>query len=186
MENNQKEKLKAILDRIEKDTKKECRSIILEAEIKAKKIEEEILKELDEKKAKLMEKYKKWVEAEKLRLISESKNRLLKERSARKNQLVEGAVAKGLELVKKELDEKTIKKWVESGLKEIGIKEVIITIPMKFKKLKLPYKKILTKETDDVTIESKDGSIRIVESLEKKLNEKKNLILVEVSKILFS
>jgi len=100
--------------------------------------------------------------------------------------MIEEVITKGLELAKKELDEKNIKKWIEAGLKEIGKKEVIITIPMRFNKIKIPHKKILKKETNDVIIESKDGSVRIVESLEKKLNENKNLILVEVSKILFS
>jgi vacuolar-type H+-ATPase subunit E/Vma4 len=180
------EKVNTILDRIENDTRKECNNIIREAESKAKEIERTIIKELDEKKRKPMEKYKKWTENEKLRLISDAKNKLVKEKSMQKNQMIEEVIAKGLELAKKRLDEKRIKKWVESGLKEIGEKEVVITIPMRFSKLKLPHKKILKKETNDVIIESKDGSIRIVESLEKKLNENKNIILVEVSRILFS
>jgi len=179
-------KLDVILDRIEKDTKKECSGIIRDAEEKAQKIEKEIMKDLDEKKASLMEKYKKLAENEKLRLISDEKNRLIKEKSIQKNQIIEEIITKGLELAKKELDEKKIKKWIESGLKEIGKGEAVITIPMRFGKIKLSHKKILKKETNDVIIESKDGSVRIVESLEKKLNENKNLILVEVSKILFS
>jgi vacuolar-type H+-ATPase subunit E/Vma4 len=183
---DQTEKLKAILDRIEKDTNKECREIILAAEAKAKKIEQEIKKELDEKKANLMGRYKRLTESEKMRLIAEAKNKLLKERSIQKNQLVEDIIAKGLELSKKALNEKTIKKWIEDGLKNIGEKEVIITIPMRFKKLKLANKKILEKKIDDVIIESKDGAVRIIESLEKKMNENKNSILIEVSKILFS
>ena len=185
MESNQ-EKLKVILDSIEKDTKKECRRIIQEAEINENKIEKEIKKELDEKKAKLIEKYKKLTESEKLKLISEEKNGLIKERSLQKNQLIEEIIAKGLELAKKELNEKTVKKWIEDGLKEIGEKEVVITVPMRFKKIKIPHKKILAKNIDGIVIESKDSLVRIVESLEKKLNENKNLMLVEVSKILFS
>jgi len=180
------EKLDVILDRIEKDTSKECKNIIQEAEGKAQKIEQEITKGLNETNARLMKKYKKMSESEKLRLISDAKNRLIKEKSIQKNQMIEETIAKGLELAKKELDEEKIKKWVETGLKEMGERECIITIPMRFRKLKLPHKKILKKETNDVTIESKNGSVRIVESLEKKLNENKNLILVEVSKILFS
>ena len=179
-------KLDEILDRIEKDTEKECNNIIQEAEVKAQIIEKEIIKELNEKKTNSMEKHKKWTENEKLRLISDTKNRLINEKSIQKNQMIEEVITKGLELAKKELDEKNIKKWIEAGLKEIGKKEVIITIPMRFNKIKIPHKKILKKETNDVIIESKDGSVRIVESLEKKLNENKNLILVEVSKILFS
>jgi vacuolar-type H+-ATPase subunit E/Vma4 len=180
------EKLDVILDRIEKDTSKECKNIIREAEEKSQKIEQEIIKELSETKARLMKKYKKLAESEKLRLISDAKNGLIKEKSIQKNQMIEEAIVKGLELAKKGLDEKKIKKWIEAGLKEIGERECTITIPMRFRKLKLPHKKILKKETNDVTIESKNGTVRIVESLEKKLNENKNLILVEVSKIMFS
>jgi len=183
---DQKEKLKVILGNIEKDSNKECRRITLESEEQAKKIEEDIRKELDEKKAKLMERYKKLAESEKSRLISEEKNRLLKERSIQKNQIIEEVMTKGLELVRKELDEKTVKKWIEDGLKNIEKKGVIITVPLRFKKIKIHNKKILAKKTDNVIIESKDGSVRIVESIEKKMNEDKNLILVEVSKILFS
>lgn len=182
---DQKEKLKMILDRIEKDADKECRKITIEAEEQEKKIEKEINKELNEKKSKLTERYRKLAESEKLSLISEEKNRLLKERSIQKNQLVEEVIAKGLELAKKELDGKIIKKWIEDGLKEIGKKEVIITVPMRFRKIKISHKKVLAKKTDEVIIESKDGPVRIVESIEKRMNENKNLILVEVSKILF-
>jgi vacuolar-type H+-ATPase subunit E/Vma4 len=183
---DQKEKLKVILDSIEKDANKECRRITLEVEEQAKKIEQEINKELNAKKTKLMEKYKKLAGNEKLRLISEEKNRILKERSIQKNQIVEEVMTKGLELAKKELDTKIVKKWIEDGLKNIEKKEVTITVPLRFKKIKVPNKKILAKKTDNVIVESKDGSVRIVESIEKKMNEDKNLILVEVSKILFS
>jgi vacuolar-type H+-ATPase subunit E/Vma4 len=185
MENN-KEGLKIILDRIEKETEKECRTIIQEAEVTTEKIEKEIKKGLNEKKAELIEKHKRLAESEKLKLISEEKNKLVKEKGVQKNQLVEDVIAKGLELAKKELDKKMVKKWIEDGLKEIGEKDIVITVPMRFKNLKIPHKKIIAKKIDDIKIETKDGSVRIVESLEKKLNENKNLILVEVSKILFS
>jgi vacuolar-type H+-ATPase subunit E/Vma4 len=183
---NQEEKLKTILDKIAKEANRECRRIILEAEEQEKKIEKEINRGFNQKKVKLMNDYKKLAENEKSSLISEAKNKFLKERSIQKNQLVEEVITKGLELAKKELDVEVIKNWVEEGLKNIRKKEVIITVPMRFRKLKIPHKKILAKKTDDVTIESKDRTVRIVESIEKKMNDSKNSILVEVSKILFS